>query len=155
MSKQDFTLKFSVDQTPEQVFDAIQNVAGWWSGQIDGETDRLGAEFTYRYGDVHRSKQRVTELVRGKRLVWHVVEAELSFVKDTGEWKGTDIVFEISDKGNRTEVRFTHVGLNGTRECFEDCSSGWSALLNGNLRELIATGERQPDAFAEDEEERT
>ena len=148
MSKQDFTLTISVEATPEEAFDAICNVRGWWSGKIDGQTDRLGAEFTYRYGDTHRSKQKVTEFVRGRRLVWHVLEAELSFVKDTGEWKGTDIVFDISRKNDKTEIRFTHVGLNSKLECHDDCSSAWSSLLSRSLRELIATGKHQPDPFA-------
>ncbi len=148
MTKKDFTLTLSVGESPEEVFDAICNARRWWSGQIDGETNRKGAEFTYRYGDVHRSTQRITELVRGRKIVWRVLDAELSFVEDTGEWKGTDIVFDISRNGNHTEIRFTHFGLNSERECYDGCSSAWSTLLNGNLRELIATGEPQPDAFA-------
>ena len=78
----DFTVAFSVDQTPEQVFAAINNVRGWWSGQIDGDTDKVGAEFTYRVQDVHHSKQRITELIPGKKVVWHVQDAHLSFIKD-------------------------------------------------------------------------
>ncbi len=67
MNTQDFVTTISVDQSPEAVFDAISNVRGWWSGQVDGATDRLGAEFTYRYKDVHRSTQRIVELVRAGR----------------------------------------------------------------------------------------
>jgi len=38
MSKQDYTTGFLVDQTPNAVFDAINNVRGWWSGEIAGTT---------------------------------------------------------------------------------------------------------------------
>lgn len=57
-----FPTAFSVDETPEEVFAAVINVRGWWSGDIQGDTDTLGAVFTYRNGDVHRSTQRITEL---------------------------------------------------------------------------------------------
>ena len=45
MNTTGYTTSFTVDQTPEEVFAAINNVRGWWSGQIDGDTDKLGAEF--------------------------------------------------------------------------------------------------------------
>src|ERR1017187_3111964 len=41
-----FTAAFSVDQTPEEVFHAINNVRGWWSEDIEGPTGRAGGEFT-------------------------------------------------------------------------------------------------------------
>ena len=104
MSEQNFTVAFSVDQTPEEVFDAINNVRGWWSGEIIGATDKLGAEFTYSVPDAHRSKQKITEFVPGKKVVWHVLDAHLSFVKDKDEWKGTDIVFEIAKKGDENKI---------------------------------------------------
>ena len=149
MKNPDFTTTISVDRTPEEAFTAINNVRGWWSGEIEGDTDKLGAEFTYRYKDVHRSKQKVTELIPGKKVVWHVLDSRLSFVKDKSEWNDTDIVFEISEKKGKTEVRFTHVGLVPQYECFDSCSNGWGTLVNGNLRGLIATDKGQPDAFAQ------
>ncbi|HTP59009.1 MAG TPA: SRPBCC domain-containing protein, partial [Spirochaetia bacterium] len=69
-----------------------------------------------------------------------------SFGKKT-EWKGTNIVFEIAQKGDRTEVQFTHIGLVPDFECYGDCSDAWGALVRGNLRRLIITGKDQADAF--------
>jgi hypothetical protein len=147
MKNQNFTTTISVDQSPEEVFNAINNVRGWWSGEIEGNTDKLGAEFTYRYKDVHRSKQKVKEFISGKRVVWHVLDSSLRFRKGT-EWTGTDIIFDISHKGDKTEVRFTHVGLVPAFQCYGDCSGAWGVLINENLRKLITTGKAQPDAFA-------
>ena len=147
MKSQNFTTTISVDKSPEEVFKAINNVRGWWSGQIEGETDKLGAEFTYRYKDVHRSKQKIQELIPGKRVVWHVLDSSLSFRKEN-EWTGTDIVFDISQKDGKSEVRFTHVGLVPAFLCYGDCSGAWGVLINENLRKLITTGKAQPDAFA-------
>jgi Activator of Hsp90 ATPase homolog 1-like protein len=148
VNTQVFIATFSVDQTPEAVFDAINNVRGWWSGDIDGDTDHLGAEFTYRYKDVHCSTQRITDFIRGKRIVWRVMDSSLTFVKDTSEWNETEVVFEISETHGKTELRFTHRGLVPHFECYGSCSNAWGLLINGNLRKLIATGERQPDVFA-------
>ena len=147
MKKDGFTTSFTVNQSPEEVFNAINNVRGWWSGTIDGEADNLGAEFTYRYKDFHRSKQKVAELVPGKRVVWHVTDADLSSFNGKTEWIGTDIIFEIERRGDTTELRFTHVGLVPAFECYGDCSGAWGALVGVNLRNLIATGKNQPDVF--------
>ncbi len=148
MKNQNFSTTILVDRSPEEVFAAINNVRGWWSGQIDGDTDKLGAEFTYRYKDAHRTRQKVTEFVPGKKVVWRVLDSELTFVSDKSEWNGTDIVFDISKKGRQTELRFTHVGLVPRFQCYGDCSSAWGTLINKNLSKLIATGKPQPDPFA-------
>lgn len=144
----DFTTTFTVDQSPEEVFRAINNVRGWWSGIVEGDTDKVGSEFAYRYKDFHRSRQRVTELVPAKKVMWQVTEAELGSFSKKSEWIGTQIIFEIDRKGDKTELRFTHVGLVPAFQCYGDCSGAWGALVNTNLRNLIVTGKNQPDLFA-------
>jgi uncharacterized protein YndB with AHSA1/START domain len=145
MNDQSLTLAFTVDQTPEEVFAAINNVRGWWSGEIDGRTDKLGEEWTYHYKDVHRTTQKITEFVPGKKVVWHVLDAQLNFVKDKTEWNGTDIVFEITPKDDKTELRFTHVGLVPAFECYGGCSGAWGFYINDSLRNLIIAGKGQPN----------
>jgi hypothetical protein len=145
MTTKNYTISFTVDQSPEQVFAAINNVRGWWSGEIDGSTDKLGAEFTYRYQDLHRSTQKITEWVPGRKVVWHVVEAQINFVKNKAEWNGTDVVFEITRRGGKTELRFTHVGLVPTIECYGKCAGAWGFYINESLRDLITTGKGDPN----------
>jgi hypothetical protein len=144
MDKQNFTTTFSVDKTPKEAFDAINNVRGWWAGEFEGSTDKLNAEFIYRYKDLHYSKQKVKELSPGKKVVWLVSDSRLDFIEDKSEWNGTKITFEIAKKGDKTEVRFTHVGLVPDHECYGACSNAWGSLINGSLRSLITTGKDQP-----------
>jgi Activator of Hsp90 ATPase homolog 1-like protein len=145
MSSQNFATTFVVDQTPEAAFAAITDVRGWWSGEIDGNTDQLGEEFTYRYEDVHYSKQEITEFIPGKKIVWHVLDAYVNFTDDPDEWIGTDITFEVDRRGDHTEVGFTHLGLVPEFECFDKCSSAWGFYINNSLRNLITTGQGAPN----------
>jgi uncharacterized protein YndB with AHSA1/START domain len=141
----DLTMTITVDRSPKEVFDAINNVRGWWSKDIDGSTDEPGASFTYRYKDMHQSTQTITELVPRRKVSWHVSDSLLNFVRDKGEWDGTDIVFEIAGKNGKTELRFTHVGLIPALECYEACKEGWGYYIRDSLRSLIETGEGCPD----------
>lgn len=148
MSTQSYSTTFTVEQTPSEVFDAINNVRGWWSGKIEGNTKKLGDEFKYNYQDFHHSTQKITEFVPDKKVVWHVTDASLSSFQKKAEWIGTDIIFEIADKDGKTEVRFTHKGLVPQFQCYGDCSGAWGTLLNVNLRNLIITGKDQSDVFS-------
>jgi hypothetical protein len=62
MKTEDCSISLMVDQSPQEVFDAINNVRGWWSEQIEGRNDKVGAGFKYEYQDLHRSTRRITEL---------------------------------------------------------------------------------------------
>ncbi|MFI4967338.1 MAG: SRPBCC domain-containing protein [Gammaproteobacteria bacterium] len=144
MKSQDLSFSLIVDRTPDEVFAAVNDVRAWWTGDITGDTDRLGGLFTYRYKDIHRSTQKITEWVPGKRVVWHVTESYLSFIEEKDEWDGTDVVFEISRKGGKTELKFTHLGLTPQVACYEGCSQGWGYYINESLLPFIITGKAQP-----------
>jgi hypothetical protein len=140
----DFTTAFAVSQTPSMVFDAINNVRGWWGEDVEGRTDKVGDEFTFRVQDTHYSRIRVIELIPNEKVAWLVLDNHMSFVQDQTEWVGTTISFEIASQGDQTEVRFAHLGLVPQYECFEVCSNAWGSLMRGSLPSLIATGTGQP-----------
>lgn len=140
MANKDFTTTLLVDQTPKEVFTAINNVDKWWQGEIKGSTKKLNDEFTYQMETFHFSKQKLIELIPYEKVVWLVTESNLSFTKDKSEWTGTKIVFEISEVNDKTQVRFTHIGLIPTFECYGDCSNGWTQLIQKSLFSLITKG---------------
>lgn len=136
----------SVNKTPKEAFDAITDVRGWWSAHLVGNSRKKGDEFEFRYEDIHYSKQKLIEVVPNKKIVWLVTESELAFLKkDKAEWNGTKVMFEISEKGKKTEIRFTHTGLVPGIECYKECSAGWSHYMKNSLIKLLTTGKGQPD----------
>jgi hypothetical protein len=135
-----FTTTFFVNQTPEQVFSAINNVSNWWQGEIKGSSKKLNDEFEYRMLDIHFSKQKLVEIIPNEKVVWLVTESNLSSFKDKEEWNGTKIIFEITEINDKTQLRFTHLGLVPKFQCYGDCSSAWEMLVQQSLFSLITTG---------------
>jgi uncharacterized protein YndB with AHSA1/START domain len=145
MKNENFTTTILVDQSPEEVFTAVSNVRGWWSGlyseEITGNTADLNEEFTFRAGGgAHYSKQKIVEAIPGKKIVWLVTESELSFLEKKDEWTGTKITFDISKKGDKTMLVFTHVGLIPEAPCYDSCAPAWSQYVERKLLPLISSG---------------
>ncbi|HYG15684.1 MAG TPA: SRPBCC domain-containing protein, partial [Bacteroidia bacterium] len=59
------------------------------------------------------------------------------------EWTGTENVFEIMRKHDKTHITFTHIGLVPAIECYGDCLKGWNHFLQ-SLQSLITTGKGNP-----------
>src|SRR5215213_3755901 len=142
MNNQNFSVTLLVDQTPEEVFNAVTNVRKWWSGyyaeEIVGSTEKLNDEFSFRAGGgAHYSKQKLVEIIPDKKIVWLVTDSELSFLENKSEWIGTKIVFEISKKEDQTQLTFTHEGLVPEIEYYDSCSPAWSQYLQSKLVPLI------------------
>jgi hypothetical protein len=140
MKKADFTTTILVTQRPKEAFNAINNVAAWWQGEVEGNSTKLDDEFTYRMEDIHFSKQKLVELIPDKKVAWLITESELNFTKDKSEWTGTKVIFEISEVNNKTKICFTHSGLVPKFECYGDCSNAWTQLIQKSLFSLITTG---------------
>ncbi|MEJ7830867.1 MAG: SRPBCC domain-containing protein [Segetibacter sp.] len=146
MTTSDFTTTISVDEPPKEAFNAINNVRGWWSEEIEGSTDKLNDEFKYHYEDVHRCHMKLIEVIPDKKVVWLVMDNYFKFTKDKSEWKGTKISFEISETDNKTQIRFTHLGLVPEYECYTICRDAWTNYVHNSLHSLITTGRGQPNS---------
>ena len=104
MTTTDFTTTIQADQTPAAAFNAINNVRGWWSEEIEGSTDKLNDEFNYHFEDIHRCKIKITEFIPGKKVEWLVMdnyfkpgifnEASTELHNDASEWTGTKIILK-------------------------------------------------------------
>ena len=145
MSTSNFTKTFFVNQSPGEVYNAINNVRGWWSEELEGSSERLNDEFSYRHGDFHYSKHKLIEVVQDEKVVWLTIDSKLIFVKKQNEWNGTKMIFEISGQDDKTKLVITHLGLVPEFECFDACSQGWTYYLENSLLPLITTKTGNPD----------
>ena len=144
MATKDFSTTIAVDQSPTEVFNAINNVRGWWNDKAKGNSEKLNDEFETRFGDVHYSRQKLVEVIPNQKVVWLVTDSELNFIDDKKEWTGTKISFEIMREGKQTLLRLTHIGLVPKVECYDGCSTAWGQYMQYSLLSLITKGKGQP-----------
>lgn len=140
METQDYTTQITVNTSPSKVFEAVNNVKEWWSGELTGPTQAIGDEFTYQVGEVHFSRQKITELIPNQKITWLVTDSRLNFTTIPDEWTNTTICFEIETIGSHTQLTFTHKGLTPKFECYDGCSNAWQRLIHESLFSLITTG---------------
>ena len=145
MQEQDYHTSITVDATAQEAFESINSVSKWWTENLEGSSQKLDDEFTVRFGDVHVSRQKLVEVIPDKKVVWLVTDSKLNFVKDKHEWTNTKISFEIAEKGGKTQIHFTHIGLVPGVECYNGCTSAWSQYIKGSLFRLLTEGKGRPE----------
>jgi uncharacterized protein YndB with AHSA1/START domain len=148
MKQSSYSTVVLVGASPQAAYDAINDVRAWWSEDLEGDTDAVGAAYDFRGNhegvNVHRARIRVTELVPGERVAWHVEANEFTFTEDQDEWVDTRIVFELTPSDEGTRISFRHEGLVPVHECYDVCSNAWWHFLHDSLRGLIETGQGEP-----------
>ncbi|MCW2264046.1 MULTISPECIES: SRPBCC domain-containing protein [Sphingobacterium] len=146
MENNNYTSTFKVDKDASTTFKAIKNFRGWWSEEIEGNTEKLGKTFLYHYKDIHLCKLKLVEEIPNVKLVYLVTDNEFNFIKDKTEWVNTKLIFDISNDDEQTKVTFTHEGLTPLDECFEICNDSWANYIQVSLKNLIETGIGNPNA---------
>lgn len=142
----DFSVTIAVNNTPAEAYKAINQVTGWWSEEVEGRTDQAGSVWFYHFQDVHRCTVKVETLAPNEKVVWRVLDNYFKFTEDQSEWIGDTIVFDIAEKGGKTEVTFTQHGLTPANECFEICEGAWTNYVTDSLKKFIETGTGKPNA---------
>jgi hypothetical protein len=145
MKKQSFATSMEVRKAPREVFDAINNVRGWWSEVVEGITNKQGHVFYYHHQDMHRCTILIEQMVEDEKVVWRVLDNYFGFTNDPREWTGTRMVFEILTRGDLTSLRFTHEGLTEEHECFDICHDAWTNYITQSLHKLIVDGKGEPN----------
>lgn len=143
MKNQDYTVTIELLKPSSEVFRAITlDVAKWWGGNdLEGNTTKPNDEFIIDHPGAHYSKQKLIEVIPDTRLVWHVTDSKLDWLKNNQhEWTGTKMIFDIIDKGDKTILHFSHSGLTPDLECYERVSLGWDTVIKEWLFDFITTG---------------
>ena len=144
MNNQHYTAIITVSKPLHDTFKAINHVSKWWTDDLTGSSQNLNDEFTVQFGDIHKTAQKIIEFVPDRKVVWLVTESRLNFIEDKEEWKNTKISFELSGRGDKTEIHFTHIGLVPEVECFKSCSKGWDYYIKGSLFKFLTEGKGTP-----------
>jgi hypothetical protein len=141
MKNQDYRTSIEVSKSPQDVFKHLLDVSKWWSKDFEGSSSKLNDEFVISHTDQHYSKQKLTEVIPGKKLVWLVTISELNWLeKDTHEWTNTKMIFELTSEGDKTLLYFTHEGLVPAKECYARCEQGWNVVIKNCLFDFIKEG---------------
>ena len=88
MKEQDYNTTITVDATAHEAFESINSVSQWWTEDLEGNSQQPGDEFTVRFGDVHVSKQKIVELVPGKKVAWLVTATNTFWKTIRSEYSG-------------------------------------------------------------------
>jgi len=141
MKNKNYAATLEVAQSPKEVFHAINDVTRWWSRDFEGNSTKLNDEFIINHPDQHYSNQKLIEVIPDKKVVWLVTESKLDWIKNNKEeWTNTKMIFEISTKGDKTILHFTHEGLVPKQECYAMCKRGWDIVIKDWLLHLIKNG---------------
>ena len=131
-----------VNAAPDEVFRLVattEGISGWLT-QASSQDYRKGGALDLRFPDQNVSFV-ISELEAPSRIKWHCTTS-------ASAWFETDIAFEFVARGDKTIVRFDHLGWPGITDLFRDCSMSWAYFLE-SLRSLVEQGSGTPEQFTD------
>jgi uncharacterized protein YndB with AHSA1/START domain len=108
-----------------KVYDAITSHEGlrsWWTDDCATEP-RVGSIAQFRFfGGKVAFQMRIDELTPARRIVWKCVAGP-------DEWPETRIMWDISEQGGMTRLRFEQSGWPHLEGHFRPANTTWGALM--------------------------
>jgi len=139
----DIIHKVGINAPISKVYAAVatpQGVAGWWSKETSFASE-LGRtiKVVFRSPGGELKGEMAFELATLKpneQVVWRITAGP-------EEWLGTQVTFDLVQRGEQTIVQFGHRNWREAVEFTSHCSMKWATFLL-SLRQLVETGTGQP-----------
>ena len=139
----DIIHRVGIKASPAEVYEAlatVEGVAGWWTKDTTG-TSKPGGTVDVRFlspqgKEIGGMTMDVVALEPNRKVHWR-------FRKGPEEWIGTDVIFDLTQDGDFTIVRFGHRNWREPVEFMAHCSMKWATFML-SLRELVETGRGRP-----------
>jgi len=147
MENKDFNCSIDAKISASDAMKKISNVADWWGVNFSGSAEKQDDKFVIKMGGDSFFNFTVEELIPNKKIVWLVTDCNMPWYSDKKEWAHTRLIFDLNEKQNVTEIKFTHEGLTPDVECYNDCEPGWTHWIKTSLLSYLTTGKgvfRQP-----------
>ncbi len=118
-----------------QAVTTTEGLAGWWTTDTKG-TSEIGSQLIFRFGDLGGFDMEVLELDPSGHVRWRVVDGP-------EEWIGTEIDWNLDQRGDYTIIQFKHEGWREPVPFMHHCSTKWATFLM-SLKGLLETGTGRP-----------
>lgn len=112
----------------------IDGLAAWWTSQTSGDPAEDGT-LTFTFGDHGGFEMRVTRC-NATQIHWNCIAGP-------EEWIGTEIEFDIDERGTHNQLMFRHAGWACESPFFHHCSTKWATFLL-SLRDYVERGQGRP-----------
>ena len=124
-----------------RVYDAIATADGistWWDPQTPKQTDR-GLVLEHNPGPEHGIVQLlVVDRVPNTRIEWECVSTHAAS-SPASAWTGTHFIFDLSERGGATNLRFRQTGYDERSAFFTSNADAWQNVL-ANLKRTVELG---------------
>jgi hypothetical protein len=144
MKRRDFHTSIAAGIPPAEALARISRVSERWTKGFTGRSQQPGGTFTVRFGETFVDFE-VAGVVADRKIVWHVTDCNLHWLKDKKEWNDTKVVWDVSPGDKATTISMTHEGLVPEVECYGTCQAGWTFYVEKSLFKFLTENEGLPD----------